>query len=1040
MNGVRDLNINDAMIKDLCSDMIYKRGCEYFSDGRVHMKKRSETEISAAVDGEEIYNVYIRLRDGKIESELCTCPYYETMQSPCKHIIAVLKQRQAELLDNNLTLNENDNIAKSLCHEFSESGERKKINAVFELFIKQGKTGEGEFEMSLSLPELGGSVQSLENFLDCYLGYRDFKMDRFNVYSRRKMYFPEHEDMIIKIMAEVYQTRSSGIDIYRKASSKTSFGSAVMRRILPHLSGTEFSLVFDGLRINGARVLKEDPDILIDVEAFGKDIVMSLSENGFAITTNGEWFFYNDTIYNTTPVWRDYFMPIYRSLSQSKRTQITFKNDNAMMFAKYVLPKLKNRHGVVISGVDEIVIDDTPQFFVHLDCEKDTITAVISVRYGTMQFRLPSESTNDSDKIIIRKHETEEKLLLMFSEFVFSSGIYRLHGDEAIYKFITEDIKKIAELATVSMSDGFKALKVRDDFDLTLTARYRENTDYLEIGFNSEFSKEEMSRILAAVKNREAFYHANDGSFINLGSEAKHSVLSLLKILGVTEQDLLNGSKLLPKSEMLRLEASGDVKKDKTFTDYLEKLHSIVPQIPNDLHGELRKYQKVGITWFSELSELGMGGILADDMGLGKTLQTIAYIHGIRPDKPTLIVAPGTLVYNWQREIEKFTPDASYIIINGNKETREALLKDISGYEFVITSYPLLRRDISLYRDIEFSYCFIDEAQYIKNSKTMNAISVKRINASHKFALTGTPIENSVMELWSIFDFIMPGYLKSAKEFKQQFDDSFNDEEISEHLRNIIRPFVLRRMKSEVLNELPEKIETTMLAELSRDQKGLYQALVTIARDEAAGVLRERGGRMTILTSLLRLRQICDHPMLYSGDKTAQSGKLDLLMGLVRDANAQGRRILVFSQFRSMLDIIADALNKANYKTFTINGYVPLKERINICEKFNSGEGDVILVSLKAGGTGINLTGADMVIHFDPWWNPAVIDQATDRAYRIGQMHAVNVIKLATQGTIEEKMLRLESKKRDLAGDIIRSNSKTLKNLTDDEIMSLFEA
>ena len=1033
------LNITDDMIKGLCSDMIYKRGFEYFSEGRVHMKKRSETEISAAVDGEEIYNVYITLENGQIKSELCTCPYYETMQSSCKHIIAVLKQRQAELLDDNLTLNENDNIANALCREFSEHGERRKINATFELYIKPGKDGEGEFEMSLCLPELGGKVEALENFLDCYLGYRDFKVDRSNVYSRRKMYFPEHEDTIIKIMAEVYQTRSSGIDIYRKALSKTAFGSAVMRRILPHLSGTEFSLVFDGFRVNGARVLKEDPDILIDIEAFGKDIVMSLSENGFAITTNGEWFFYNDTIYNTTPAWRDYFMPIYRSLSKSRRTQITFKNDNALMFASYVLPQLKNRHGVVISGVDEVVVDDTPQFFVHLDCENDTVTAILSVKYGTMQFKLPLETVGNTDKIIIRKYDAEEELLSLFSEFIYSNGAYRLYGNKEIYKFITEDIPKLSALSSVSMTEGFKSLKVRDDFDLTVTAGYRESIDYLEIGFDSEFTNEEISRIIAAVERKEDFYRASDGTFLNLKSDAKRSVLDLLRIVGVTEQDLLNGTKLLPKSELLRIEASNDVRKEKSIADYLKKLHSIQPCIPDDLNGELREYQKNGLVWFSELSELGMGGILADDMGLGKTLQTIAYIHGIAPDKPALIVAPGTLVYNWQREIEKFTPDAKYIIISGNKETRETLLKDISGYEFVITSYPLLRRDINLYRNIEFSYCVIDEAQHIKNAKTMNAISVKRINAEHRFALTGTPVENSVMELWSIFDFIMPGYLKSAREFRQRFEDSWGNPEVSDMLRNIIRPFVLRRMKSEVLNELPEKIETTMLAELSREQKGLYRALVTVAREEAAGLLHERGGKMTVLTSLLRLRQICDHPALYRGDNSSESGKLDLLMDLVDNGNSQGRRILVFSQFRSMLEIIEKSLNENNYKTFTISGLVPLEERVEICERFNSGEGDVILVSLKAGGTGINLTGADMVIHFDPWWNPAVIDQATDRVYRIGQSKSVNVIKLATQGTIEEKILRLESKKRDLAGDIIRSNSKTLKNLTDDEIMSLFE-
>ena len=280
------MQITDEIIKKLCSDMVYRHGEEYFRDGRVHIRKRSESEISAAVDGEELYNVYISFDDDKIKSELCTCTYYQTMQSPCKHIIAVLKQRMAELNDVGSIENENDKIASSLCYEFSSYGEREKIHASFELYIKSNREimKEPEFELSLSLPDCGGKIQGLENFLDCYLTYKEFKVDRANTYSRRTMYFPQNEDNIIKIMSEVYQTRSSGVDLYRKASGKTSFGSAVIRRILPYLSNVDFRLIFDGMTINNVRVVKEDPDILIDIFATGKDIIMSLSESGLNIT------------------------------------------------------------------------------------------------------------------------------------------------------------------------------------------------------------------------------------------------------------------------------------------------------------------------------------------------------------------------------------------------------------------------------------------------------------------------------------------------------------------------------------------------------------------------------------------------------------------------------------------------------------------------------------------------------------------------------------------------------------------------------------
>ena len=1033
------MHITDEMIKKLCSDMVYRHGDEIFRDGRVHIKKRSDTEIGAAVDGEELYHVYISFEDNKIKSELCTCTYYQTMQTPCKHIVATLMQRMVELKDGVNLENENDRIASLLCHEFSYYGDRQKIRATFELFVRPNRDTEPEFEMSVVLPDCGGRIQGLENFLDCYLNYKEFKVDRSNVYSRRSMYFAPDEDNIIKILAEVYQTRSSGISLYRKASSKTSFGSAVIRRVLPYLTNMDFKFVFDGISISGVKIKQDDPDILIDILATGRDIMMSLSESGYALTPNGEWFFYNDNIYHTSHTWRDYFMPIYRSLSDERRTQITFKGDNAMLFAAHVLPKLRDRHGVVIDGVDEIIVNDKPEFTVFLDSDGKNILAYVTARYGSMQFRLPQTHIPLDDKIIIRDFEFENRVLSMFGSFNRTGYVYRLSGDNEIYKFITQDIKLLSGLAKVVVSDSFRRLEINDNLDLSVKASYNTREDYLEIEFSSDLLPEEIRELLNALKFKEDFYRTKDGRYIEFNNNSKRELIELLLNVGVTEEDLKNGRKILPKFELLRLEASNDIEKDRSIKEYIDAVRSKKIDIPNKLANTLRGYQKDAISWFYELTQLGMGGILADDMGLGKTLETIAYIHCIKPDKPTLIVAPSTLIYNWQREIERFLPDSKYLLINGAKDERTDLIQKVGEYEFVITSYPLLRRDINQYKYIEFSFCVIDEAQYIKNRKTMNAISVKKIQAKHKFALTGTPIENSIMELWSIFDFIMPGYLGTARSFGERFLNVSDDAEISETLRNIIRPFVLRRLKKDVLSELPEKIETTMTAELSREQKAIYQVYVEKVRNEAIDVLASGGGKMSILTGILRLRQICCHPELFVSGQKLTSGKLEILKDVVKTALAGGHRILIFSQFRKMLDIIENELAQQGISAFAITGDVPIQERVDICERFNCGEKKVILVSLKAGGTGINLTGADTVIHYDPWWNPAVTDQATDRAYRIGQTRAVQVIKLASHGTIEEKILRLESKKRALADDIIKVNSKTIGNLTDREIMSLFD-
>ncbi len=1031
------MNISDAMIRKICSSMIYKRGMEYFREGRVHMRRRSENEITAVVDGDELYNVRVTFDNGGIGEVFCTCPYYETMQTACKHIAAALKQRQVELQNGGSYTDENDKVAAALCAEFGAVPEPETIRAAFTLYIRPALNGGGTFAMSVSLPDHGGEVSGLENFLDSYLKYSDFKLDRSHVYNRRYMEFPEREDKVIAALAEVYETRAAEQPIYVKASQRTGFGAAAALRIMPLLEGLDFRLVYDGIAVNGVRVIRDDPDILIDIEAYGREIVMSVSERGFAVTPGGEWFLHNDTIYRTSEAWRGFYMPVYRALSEEGRTQITFRGDNAMLFAARVLPVMRGRHGVVLSGVEELVVDEEPRFEVYLDAVNGAVTASVLVRYGGIKFRIPSEAPENGGKIVVRDTESEKELLSYFDGFESAGHSFVLRGDSEVYRFLTETLPELSKKAEIMTAERFGRLSIRSSVNISSSVSYRSDIDLLEISFETDMSAEEMRGILSAVRDGSGFFRFADGGFLRLRGE-QQDVLKLLERIGFSNEDIDRGGKLLPKSDMLYLESAPFIKKDGSVTEYMDKIRAVEPAVPKELEGVLRPYQRDGVKWLAQLTEMGMGGILADDMGLGKTLQVIAYVRGVRPEKPVLIVAPSTLTYNWQKEIEKFTPSASSLIISGPREARAELIKKAGEYEFVITSYPLLRRDTALYRSIEFSYCFIDEAQYIKNPKTMNAVSVKRINARRRFALTGTPIENSLMELWSIFDFIMPGYLKSAREFRDRFEKGA-DTAAANVLRAMIRPFVLRRMKKDVLNELPEKIETTMYADLTREQKAMYAGYLEEVRGEARGILASRGSRFMILTLLLRLRQICCHPELFHSGSGFGSGKLDLLMELVHNVLAAGHRVLIFSQFRSMLDIIGNTLSEAGIEYFCINGSTPAQERVELAELFNGGERGVFLVSLKAGGTGLNLTGADTVVHYDPWWNPAVTDQATDRAYRIGQTRAVNVIRLAARGTIEEKILRLQENKRMLAEDIIRVNTDTLSNLTDEEIMSLFE-
>lgn len=1034
------MKITEAMIKKSCSATIYKRGMEYFREGRVHLRKRDDNLITAVVDGEELYNVQVRLSEDNVEDCFCTCPYFETMNSVCKHIVATLKQRQQEIEEGAGFEDENDKIAKTLCAEFAaRSYNKEMLRAGFTLHIN--KTPHGGVSYGMSMDVGGVKLRGIENFLESYLLGKEFKFDRYTSYNPYRSEFPKHQAEIIQLLAETYENRAADAQMYMKAAYQTVFGSLAAKRIFPLLKYVDFSVIFDGMSIPSARIEEDDPDIIIDVDAVDGEIGMTVSDRGFALTRDGEWFLYENIIFHTSAEWREYFMPIYNALAAEGRTQISFKGDNTILFATHVLPGIKNKHGVIARGIEDVIVDSKPVFEIYFDYVRGGITAVIKANYGSIAVRLPSDGRTDG-KIIVRDYDAENDILSSFKMFSVSDGVFSLYDDRDIYMFLSEEMPKLFEKAALYYSDRFSGLKVTDKINIKASVSYKNNVDLLEAGFESDLSHEQISGILRAVKLKKRFYRLSNGSFIDLEHSGQKDVFNLLDQLDFSYEDIRRGSKAISKYYALYLDSVGKIDKDEGFARYISEIKNKQPQIPEGLENVLRGYQKDGMTWLTQLSHLGFGGILADDMGLGKTLQVIAYIHGIKPEKPTLIVAPSALTYNWQSEINKFTPDASSLVIDGPKDERAKLLKTVGGYEFIITSYPVLRRDISMYKEIEFAYCFIDEAQHIKNPKTMNARSVKKINAEHKFALTGTPIENTLIELWSIFDFVMPGYLYSAYEFRNRYETPLvkdGDSMTAESFRARIKPFMLRRMKKDVLNELPEKIENTMYAELTPDQKNMYTAYLAMAKDRTIELLGEGGwGKMRILTLLMRLRQICCHPTLFDANYDKDSGKLNLLMELITNAADSGHRILVFSQFTSMLAIIQAKLSEANISSFYLDGHTPSYERAEMSDRFNGGEKDVFLISLKAGGVGLNLTGADTVIHYDPWWNPAVMDQASDRAYRIGQTKAVQVIRLAAKGTIEEKILKLQENKRNLAEDIVRINTDTLKSLSNEEILSLF--
>ncbi|MDY3928345.1 MAG: DEAD/DEAH box helicase [Clostridia bacterium] len=1038
------MKITDDMIKSICSPTIYKRGMEYFKDGRVHIKSREESAITAIVDDEEIYNIRINFQDKAIHDCMCTCPYYQTMGTNCKHIVAVLKKRQTEINDGENYKDENDKLAQNLCMEFANSlFEKERLNLGYELNINTDQKRRCSFyiDISCGFSELK-PVNGVDSFIESYINGTDFKISKHTAVNSAKYSLSENDEKIMDILAEAYQNKlNSGMYVRRVFQSMIA--PATAKRLMPLLINSECSVNLNGINILGLQVMEEDPDIVIDINATDDEITLNVFESGTALFPDGSWFIYENCLYHTTPEWRGWFMPIYNSLMSESRTQIDFKGNSRIEFATYVYPKIRNKRGVATTGLDSIVINEKPVFSVYLDYKKFTLSAVVKAAYGNINVR-PMKEIRDSKKIVIRDLQAESKVLSFFSQFSREEDTFTANDNKIIYEFASESINELKKYADVYTDKSFDNIYKKETDNIEVNVNYEKTTDLLKVDFKTELSSEELAGILRAIKLKEKYYRFKDGSFMDLNGKNTEK-FKLLDNFGFTDKDIKNKEKILSKYHMLYIEAlkhEGKVESDSAFDSLISSIKNIKADIPLYLQKVLREYQKEGVNWLKQMSELGFGGILADDMGLGKTLEVIAFVMSEKKKKPALVVAPSALVYNWLNEINKFTPDAKKKIIDGTKEERKKSLEDIYGYDFIITSYPLLRRDIEMYSELEFSYLFIDESQHIKNPDTMNAKTVKKVKAERKFALSGTPIENRLSELWSVFDFAMKGYLHTRKEFSQNYEYAQNSPEHDdalEELRKKVTPFILRRMKADVLEELPEKIENTIYSDFIPEQKRMYEAYLAYAKNEIGGLLEKGDSQMKILTILLRLRQICCYPGLFDTSYEKDSGKLILLDELVDSATSQGHRLLIFSQFTSMLDVIKKRLYKNGYDCFYIDGKTPAKIRTELAQKFNDGEKNIFLISLKAGGTGLNLTGADTVIHFDPWWNPAVMEQASDRAYRIGQKKAVQVIKLAVKGSIEERILELQEKKRNLASAVIQKNEKTISGLTREEILSLFE-
>ena len=781
-------------------------------------------------------------------------------------------------------------------------------------------------------------------------------------------------------------------------------------------------------------------------------------ETPLCLDSNKYVYFIADDYFNRCD---ESILKIFKALKHSDlgNYEIRIGRKNIGKFYSDVLPAIKDNVNIIDNAPEAIeFIPENADITYYLDMEDNNAIGRVEAAYtGGRVDVIFGKILDRNENELIRNKEQEEKAIDILKKYLSHESENKLPStatEDELYDLKVLGIDALNKYGKVLGSDAFNDVRIYRKPSASIGVSVKSNLLQLDV-LSEDMSAEELADIVTSYRKKKKYYRLKSGAFVNIDSEYMNSFNELLDVLEISSKDLRKGALTVPLyrslyiDEMMVAHEELIEKRDQSFVKLIEKfdnIKSMTIEPPKTVENILRGYQKEGFKWLRSVEELGFGGILADDMGLGKTLQIIALLidakKGNRLAK-ALIVCPASLVYNWSEEISKFDTEGilRVSVLVGSKEDRQNVLEDNENSDIYISSYDTLRRDISLYHDMRFSHQIIAEAQFIKNQNTGVAKAVKTVKANVKFALTGTPIENRLSELWSIFDYIMSGFLYSYNSFRTKYENAIVKEgnEISAKLLSkMISPFVLRRLKSEVAMDLPEKIEEIRISKFEKEQQLAYDKELANLKKVLEGDSDYNSSKMIILSEITRLRQICCDPSLIFDNYNGESAKLETCIDLVKSGIEAGHKILLFSQFTSMFDIIEKRFKEEKISSYTITGSTSKEDRIRLVNEFNEDNTDVFLISLKAGGTGLNLVGADIVIHYDPWWNFAAQNQATDRAHRIGQKNNVTVYRLIAKGTIEERIVKLQESKKDLADKVLNFEAGvSLANISKEELLEL---
>lgn len=1068
--------ITREMIKHLASsETVYYRGMRYYADRAVSQVTWSgkSRQYRAIVRGSNQYAVTVQMESESMDiSYSCNCPAHITYTGACKHVVATLlficdyNERENQ----NKKLSEDDKQAYQVISYFKKQEYKKLQKTCYHLKVHiQLPTLLHRDSERVHVSLYAGSdrmykVGNIRKFLADYFQGATITLGKEFCYHPKECCFDETSAAVLDFFLTAYEMQEmlgKGYFTTLFSGSSVLLSQTLFYRLLQRMQGETCELMLYGKNYGEVAVCTGNPAWELALFVQGETLTVASKDVPLIpLCKDGSIMYYAHGLYlpDAEYVWN--VLPFFASVEGEGHHVLSFQGENFHQFMEHVLPRAgKALHLLVPDEVKERYVVEELQADLYLDAivgtkKKKYIAATVFFNYGTQRINPLERSKTPKGVLVVRNRQREDELIdtLYTHHFQPYGEQFVLKNEEDIYQFLRHGMKELMQDFALYYSGNYKKISLHNLQNGKVAVRLSEDMNLLEMDLAYEnLPMEELADFFKSLRLKKKYYRLRDGSFLSLEEEETIREAKNLYRLYLESEDMQEGRMHFQKNRSYYLDRllsdwrEIEVKREPDYITLVEALEypdeeSI--EVPPHLKEVLRPYQTVGYRWLMSLSEMGFGGILADDMGLGKTLQSISYICA-KGEARYLVVCPSSLMINWQEEFARFAPQVPTCIVCGNPAQRHQLLKQGAGWIVLITSYPLLRRDIEEYEGWEFDTVFIDEAQYIKNLGSLCAKSVKKIKAKHRFALTGTPMENSLSDLWSIFDFIMPGYLPKYSRFVKEYEKPIvkeKDEEAVFSLTHHIKPFILRRMKQEVLLELPEKIETYLPATMHASQKKVYDAYLATSEKETREKLLETAAvnYMAVFTLLTRLRQICNHPSTFMEQYKGGSGKLELFTELIEQLLSGGHQVLVFSQFTSMLAILEKRLKEMEIPYLLMQGDTKMGERAKLVKRFNKGEVSVFLLSRKVGGMGLNLTAADTVIHYDPWWNPAVEDQATDRAYRIGQRRTVQVYKLYTKGTIEEKIYQLQQRKKELSDTVISSGEQWLQTMSKEEIIALF--